>query len=102
VSPLCIGPQSLAFKFFKSTFLLVLVFVANILQSYLSFPIQLCRALSAIPVNHQKLTEMLDVVALFHDPKVNFLSPIRVIFCEEFFVAEAVMDYSLSTWIANI
>ncbi|KAG0562955.1 hypothetical protein KC19_9G186000 [Ceratodon purpureus] len=32
---------------------------------------QLCRALSAIPVDHQKLTEMLEIVAHFHHPKVQ-------------------------------
>nr|XP_024380592.1 E3 ubiquitin-protein ligase PRT6-like isoform X4 [Physcomitrium patens]PNR51519.1 hypothetical protein PHYPA_010706 [Physcomitrium patens] len=32
---------------------------------------QLCRALSAVPVDHFKLTEMLDKVAYFHAPKVQ-------------------------------
>lgn len=35
------------------------------------FLYQLCRALSAVPVDHFKLTEMLDKVAYFHAPKVQ-------------------------------
>ncbi|XP_024384261.1 E3 ubiquitin-protein ligase PRT6 isoform X2 [Physcomitrium patens] len=31
---------------------------------------QLCRALSAIPMNHQKLNAMLEKVAVYHEPKV--------------------------------
>ncbi|KAG0566256.1 hypothetical protein KC19_7G050000 [Ceratodon purpureus] len=31
---------------------------------------QLCRALSAIPMDHQKLNAMLDKVAIYHEPKV--------------------------------
>jgi E3 ubiquitin-protein ligase UBR1/E3 ubiquitin-protein ligase UBR3 len=32
---------------------------------------QLCRALSAIPVDHKKLSDILDEVADFHQPKVQ-------------------------------
>jgi len=35
--------------------------------------IQLCRALSAVPMDHQRLNVMLDKVAIYHQPKVCFV-----------------------------
>lgn len=35
--------------------------------------IQLCRALSAVPMEHERLNKMLDKVAIYHQPKVCFL-----------------------------
>lgn len=41
-------------------------------DSNANFWIQLCRALSAVPMEHRKLNIMLDKVAIYHEPKVCF------------------------------